>query len=150
MKAFTMVGIWISNCTASQVSVALQRWGAWPYVVVLLMSCTLCSGSVVSGQRRMQGANTMAKALADIRLVSSCRAILRNKKTPSETRIKREGGRGRWKRWEKERRQKPHCTEAYSFTSVVGGPCSLSPGLFLCLWKISFHSVPSLKQCRPP
>lgn len=47
------------------------------YVVVLLMSWTLCSGSVVSGQRRMQGANTMAKALADMRLVSSWRAILK-------------------------------------------------------------------------
>lgn len=67
----------------------------WPYVVVLLMSCTLCSGSMVSGQRRMQGANTMAKALADIRLVFSCRAILRNRnknktKHPSEVRIKME------------------------------------------------------------
>lgn len=54
------------------------------YVVVLLMSWTLCSGSVVSGQRRIQGAKTMAKALADIRLVSSWRAIL------TKTGIKRE------------------------------------------------------------
>ena len=67
--------------TLAQKSVGYCRGDSdWPYVVVLLMSCTLCSGSMVSGQRRMQGANTMAKALADIRLVSSCRAILRNKK----------------------------------------------------------------------
>lgn len=46
--------------------------------MVLLMSWTLCSGSMVSGQRRMQGANTMARALADILLVSSCSAILRH------------------------------------------------------------------------
>lgn len=41
------------------------------------MSCTLCSGSMVSGQRRMQGAKTMARALADMRFVSSCSAILK-------------------------------------------------------------------------
>lgn len=51
---------------------------------------------MVSGQRRMQGANTMAKALADIRLVFSCRAILKKKK---KTQVKqrennREVGRG--------------------------------------------------------
>lgn len=46
------------------------------YAVVLLMSWTLCSGSMVSGQRRIQGAKTIANALADIRFVSSCRAIL--------------------------------------------------------------------------
>lgn len=49
---------------------------AMSYAVVLLMSWTLCKGSMVSGQRRMQGAKTIAKALADIRLVSSCKAIL--------------------------------------------------------------------------
>lgn len=43
----------------------------------------------------MQGANTMAKALADIRLVFSCRAILRKQKQnktehPSEIRIQME------------------------------------------------------------
>lgn len=48
------------------------------YAVVLPMSCTLSSGSIVSWQRRMQGAKTMARALADILLVSSCRAILRH------------------------------------------------------------------------
>lgn len=47
------------------------------YAVVLLMSWTLCSGSIVSGHRRIQGAKTIAKALADIRLVSSCKAILK-------------------------------------------------------------------------
>ena len=46
------------------------------HAVVLLMSWTLCRGSVVSGQRKMQGANTMARALADILLVSSCKVIL--------------------------------------------------------------------------
>lgn len=46
------------------------------YAVVLLMSWTLCRGSMESGQRRMHGAKTIAKAFADIRFVSSCRAIL--------------------------------------------------------------------------
>lgn len=46
------------------------------YAVVLLMSWTLCRGSMESGQRRMHGANTIASALADIRFVSSCKAIL--------------------------------------------------------------------------
>lgn len=54
----------------------IQYW--WTYAVVLLISWTLCSGSMVSGQRRMQGANTMASALADILLVSSCKAILKH------------------------------------------------------------------------
>lgn len=31
---------------------------------------------MVSGQRRMHGAKTIAKALADIRFVSSCKAML--------------------------------------------------------------------------
>lgn len=54
--------------------------GLFSYAVVLLMSCTLCSGSMVSGHRRIHGANTMAKALADMRLVSSCKAILKTPK----------------------------------------------------------------------
>lgn len=56
-------------------ALAVQRGRT--YAVVLPMSCTLSSGSMVSWQRRMQGAKTMARALADILLVSSCRAILR-------------------------------------------------------------------------
>jgi len=54
-----------------------ERQEADSYAVVLLMSWTLCSGSMVSGQRRIQGAKTIAKALADIRFVSSCKAILK-------------------------------------------------------------------------
>lgn len=51
----------------------------WPsYAVVLLMSCTLCRGSMLSGHRRIQGANTIARALALIRFVSSCNEILKN------------------------------------------------------------------------
>ncbi len=57
--------------------VFFDRHKVYSYAVVLLMSCTLCSGSMVSGQRRIQGAKTIAKALADIRFVSSCRAILK-------------------------------------------------------------------------
>lgn len=53
-------------------------WSVCPYAVVLPMSWTLCIGSMVSGQRRMQGANTIAKALADMRFVSSCKAILKS------------------------------------------------------------------------
>lgn len=49
------------------------------YAVVLLMSRTLCRGSMVSGQRSMQGANTMARALADMRFVSSWNKILNPK-----------------------------------------------------------------------
>lgn len=52
--------------------------GCCTHAVVLLMSWTLCSGSVVSGQRRTQGAKTMARALADILFVSSCSAILKH------------------------------------------------------------------------
>lgn len=62
---------------ASQYEELQRLMKSWqPYAVVLLMSWTLCSGSMVSGQRRMQGAKTMARALADILLVSSCSAIL--------------------------------------------------------------------------
>lgn len=63
--------------------------GLFSYAVVLLMSCTLCSGSMVSGHRRIHGAKTMAKALADIRLVSSCKAILQTTTlVPSDREIK--------------------------------------------------------------
>lgn len=63
------------------------------YAVVLLMSWTLCSGSMVSGQRRMQGAKTMARALTDILLVSSCREILQHNtvKTHAESAIQTSG-----------------------------------------------------------
>lgn len=108
------------------------------------MSCTLCSGSMVSGQRRMQGANTMAKALADIRLVSSCRAILRNKK-PKWT----------WDKKGKLQGDRRDERKANDISCIVleGYPyqlrhCRISPKRFPCLWEALFHSVPSLTQLR--
>ena len=41
------------------------------YVVVLATSLMLIRGSALSGQRRMQGANTMARELGDMRLCGS-------------------------------------------------------------------------------
>lgn len=55
------------------------------YAVVLPMSRTLCNGSVVSGQRSMQGANTMASAFADMRFVSSWNEILKQTDISHET-----------------------------------------------------------------
>ena len=46
------------------------RWAGsrGAYVVVLATSLMLIRGSALSGQRRMQGANTMARELGDMRL----------------------------------------------------------------------------------
>lgn len=88
--------------TVLVMKVVRMQWMAadwWDtYAVVLLMSCTLCSGSMVSGQRRMQGAKTMASALADMRLVSSCSTILDTNKsmpTTSANQINTDWKRGR-------------------------------------------------------
>lgn len=46
------------------------------YMVVFETSFMLVRGSEVSGQRRRHGANTMAKALGDMRFTSSIRDTL--------------------------------------------------------------------------
>lgn len=46
-------------------------------MVVFETSFMLVKGSEVSGQRKRQGAKTMAKALGDIRLTSSIKATLK-------------------------------------------------------------------------